>query len=41
MASEPLPTLWEVPDDLWELFKYVLDRYDPPNSRGRKRIDDC
>ena len=39
MASEPLPTLWEVPDDLWELFAYVLDRYDPPNTRGRKRID--
>jgi putative transposase len=37
--AEPLPTIWEVPDDLWEIIKGVLDRYDPPKSVGRHRID--
>src|SRR5579884_648527 len=39
MSAAPLPTIWEVPDALWELFAYVLDRYDPPKRMGRKRID--
>lgn len=40
MADTPsLPTIWEVPDDLWELFAHILAHYDPPNQRGRKRID--
>ena len=39
MASKPLPTIWEVPDDLWELFQHILDTYDPPNKMGRRRID--
>ena len=37
--AEPLPTIWEVPEDLWELIKEVLDRYDPPKPVGRHRID--
>jgi transposase len=37
--TEPLPTIWEVPDDLWDLLKAVLDRNDPPKPTGRKRID--
>jgi transposase len=38
-SVETLPTIWEVPDDLWELIKEVLDRYDPPKWTGRHRID--
>lgn len=38
-AAESLPTIWEVPDDLWELIEEVLDRYDPPKPVGRPRID--
>jgi transposase len=34
-----LPTIWTVPDDLWEMVECLLDRFDPPNKRGRKRID--
>jgi transposase len=37
--ADTLPTIWEVPDALWELVKEVLDRYDPPKPTGRPRID--
>lgn len=35
----PLPTIWEVSDDLWARGKRILDEYDPAQRRGRKRID--
>ena len=40
-ARQPLAlsTVWEVPDDLWELFQLILEHYDPANKKGRKRID--
>ncbi len=34
-----LPTIWRVPDDLWQRIKPLLDEYDPPKPTGRKRID--
>lgn len=34
-----LPTIWTVPDDLWEMVDCLIERFDPPNKRGRKRID--
>jgi putative transposase len=34
-----LPTLWEVPDGLWERIGPLLDEADPPKSRGRRRVD--
>jgi putative transposase len=34
-----LPTLWEVPDGLWERIEPLLDQVDPPKSRGRHRVD--
>jgi putative transposase len=35
-----LPTIWRVSDELWgEFIEPVLQRLDPPNERGRKRID--
>lgn len=34
-----LPTIWRVPDDLWEVIEPVLAEYDPPKPRGRKRIN--
>jgi transposase len=36
---EPLPTIWNVPDDLWEMIQRILEVYDPPNKMGRPRID--
>lgn len=32
-----MPTLWEVPDDLWEKIESILDEYDPPKQTGRPR----
>jgi hypothetical protein len=32
-----LPTIWELPDDLWERIESLLDEYDPPKAIGRKR----
>lgn len=34
-----LPTLWEVPDELWERFESLLKQYDPPKRRGRPRVE--
>jgi putative transposase len=34
-----MPTLWEVPDGLWERIQPLLDAADPPKTRGRKRVD--
>lgn len=34
-----MPTLWEVPDGLWERIQPLLDSADPPKVRGRKRVD--
>lgn len=35
----PLPTIWQVPDELWAKIVPVLAEYDPPKRTGRKRID--
>lgn len=37
--KKQLPTLWEVPDDLWERIEPLLDELDPPKSTGRRRAD--
>ena len=37
--SETLPTIWEIPDDLWERIEPVLLELDLPKARGRKRVD--
>lgn len=34
-----LPTIWKVPDELWELIQPILARYDPPARTGRPRGD--
>lgn len=36
---KPLPTIWRVPDDLWEKVEPVLTELDPPKATGRPRID--
>lgn len=36
---EPLPTIWQVPDDLWEQIQPILNKLDPPARTGRKRTD--
>lgn len=36
---ENLPTIWEVPDDLWARIQPVLQALDPPKATGRPRVD--
>lgn len=38
-TTEALPTIWECPDELWDLVERVLAEHDPPAKTGRKRID--
>ena len=33
-----LPTIWAIPDDLWEQIRPVNLEMDPPKSAGRKRV---
>jgi putative transposase len=35
----PLPTIWRVPDELWNKVQPILVELDPPKATGRKRID--
>ena len=37
--SNRLPTIWEVPDDLWERIEWLLSEYDPPKPTGRGRVN--
>lgn len=34
---EPLPTIWEVNDELWSIIQVILDELDPPAATGRPR----
>lgn len=37
--KRPMPTLWEVPDELWERAEPLLKRLDPPRATGRPPVD--
>ena len=37
--EKPLPTIWRVPDELWEKVEPILAKYDPPKKTGRPRVD--
>ena len=36
---KPLPTIWHVPDELWNRVQPIVAELDPPKATGRKRID--
>lgn len=36
---EGLPTIWQVPDELWAWIVPILAELDPPSPTGRKRIN--
>jgi putative transposase len=38
-AVEPLPTIWEVNDELWSIIQDILEELDPPGQTGRPRTD--
>ena len=37
--SVSLPTIWAIPDDLWQRIEPVILELDPPKGKGRKRVD--
>jgi putative transposase len=37
--ERPLPTIWELPDELWERIEPILSRRYPPAATGRPRAD--
>ncbi len=37
--AQPLETIWEIPDDLWEKIEPVILEGNPPKSTGRKRVN--
>jgi putative transposase len=37
LKYEPLPTIWKVGDELWEIIKPILEELDPPAKTGRPR----
>jgi putative transposase len=37
-TPKPQPTIWRVPDELWERIAPILNELDPPARTGRKRI---
>ena len=38
-AKKPLPTIWEIPDELWERIEPILMVHYPPARTGRPRAD--
>jgi putative transposase len=39
VRKKRIPTLWEIPDQLWERIEKLIDALDPPAPTGRKRED--
>ncbi len=37
--EKPLPTIWRVPDGLWERIEPILKEHDPPKKTRRPRVD--
>ena len=38
-SKRPIPTLWEISDDLWERIEPLLNQLDPPAATGRPLVD--
>jgi len=38
-THQPLPTIWQVGDELWNIIQNILDELDPPARTGRPRTD--
>jgi transposase len=38
---KPLPTIWEVDDELWKIIQSILTELDPPSRRiGEEKLDE-
>ena len=38
-SQETMPTIWQVPDELWAKIEPIIDEKDPPKPTGRKRVN--
>jgi putative transposase len=38
--DDALPTIWRVPDEVWDRAALLIDKYDPPGKTGRPRSDE-
>src|SRR5688500_10702009 len=34
-----LPTIWEIPDEVWTIMQTILDEHYPPKPNGHRRVD--
>jgi hypothetical protein len=34
-----LPTIWEIPDEVWPIMQTILDEHYPPKPKGHRRVD--
>jgi transposase len=39
LKEKPIPTIWRVPDELWEMIEPILQEHDLPRSTGRPRVN--
>jgi putative transposase len=37
--KKPMPTIWRVPDQLWEKIEPILKEHDPSKNTGRPRVN--
>lgn len=37
--TKPVPTIWEIPDDVWPLIQTILDEQYPAKPKGHRRVD--
>src|SRR3954463_10620239 len=37
--EKPMPTIWRLPEQLWEKIEPILKAHDPPKNTGRPRVD--
>ncbi len=38
-VEKPEPTIWMMPDDLWEIAKEILEREYPKRAKGHRRVE--
>jgi putative transposase len=37
--TKPVPTIWEIPDDVWPMIQTILDEQYPAKPKGHRRVD--
>jgi len=37
--QRPMPTIWEIPDEVWPMLQTILDEHYPAKPKGHRRVD--